>query len=64
MSIPAYSGLKIFIKDITGYTLRTLLYRQIKEGTREAIRSTIQLTRHFWVYVPTKRFFIQVHKTL
>jgi hypothetical protein len=23
MSIPAYSGLKIFIKDITGYTLRT-----------------------------------------
>jgi hypothetical protein len=38
MSIPAYTGLKIFIKDITGCTLRTLLNHCIQEGKREAIK--------------------------
>jgi predicted RNA-binding protein YlxR (DUF448 family) len=46
------------VKDITGYTLRTLFHSQIQEVTRDTFRSTIQLTRCFWVFAAAKTVLV------
>ncbi len=56
--------LRVFVKNVTGQTLRTLSHSWIQEITREAFRHTIQLTRCFWVYAATKRALIKVHEIL
>lgn len=55
---------RMFFKDMTGYISRTLFQGYIQEVTREAFRSTIQVTICFWVYAIGKRVLVWVHKIL